>query len=132
MPTDRVLHLTALCVAPLFVVFEAWQLVMSERLLGVKQIAIGGDPRPRGPREPIAAIWTLLLVAYWAWMGAMLVPGFGRPQIICLLGVSFLGYALRRNCALKWVLVILTLEGAIRIGMLISLMGSAARKLWWA
>lgn len=120
-----------LFLAPLFIAFEAVQLVLSERLLGVKQIERGGDPRENGPGKRVAAFWTIALVFYWAWMGAMLVPGFGRAQIVCLLAVSFLGYALRRNCALKWVLVILTLEGAVRIGMLVSLLGSAARKLWW-
>jgi len=32
----------------------------------------------------------------------------------------------RRNCGLKWILVVLTFEGAIRIGMLISI----CRLLW--
>ena len=115
--------------APLFLVFEALQLVFAERYLGVKQIERGVDPRELGPGEAIAAAWTFLLLAYWAWMGAMLVPGFGRAQVLCLLAVSFIGYALRRNCALKWVLVIMTIEGAIRIGMLVSLMAMAWRRL---
>lgn len=115
--------------APLFLVLESWQLVMSERLLGVKQIAAGGDPRARGPGERTAAAWSVCLIVYWAWMGAMLVPGFGRAQIVCLLIVSFLGYALRRSAPVKWVLVILTLEGAIRMGMLVSLLGMAWRRL---
>lgn len=115
--------------APVFLLLEAWQLVMSERLLGVKQIAAGGDPRTRGPSERVAAAWTIGLIFYWAWMGAMLVPNFGRAQVVCLLLVSFVGYALRRNCALKWVLVILTLEGAVRMGMLVSLLGTAWRRL---
>ncbi len=107
--------------APLFLMGEGVQLVLSERLLGVKQIALGGDPRERGPSATRAALWTIGLVLYWGWMGAMLVPNFARAQVICLLVVSFIGYALRRNCGLKWVLVILTLEGAVRIGMLLSL-----------
>ena len=115
--------------APFFLLFEAAQLVVSERFLGVKQIERGLDPRDAGPPEAVAAGWTLAILAYWLWMGAMLVPGFGRPQVVCLLAVSFLGYALRRNCPLKWVLVVLTIEGAIRIGMLVSLLAMTWRRL---
>lgn len=115
--------------APFFLVFEMAQLVIAERYLGVKQIERGEDPRELGPPEPIAAGWTLILIAYWAWIGAMLVPGFGRTQVACLLVVSLIGYTLRRNCALKWVLVILTVEGAVRIGMLVSIMAIAWRRL---
>ena len=31
--------------APLFLVFEVWQLVISERYMGVKQIRVNADPR---------------------------------------------------------------------------------------
>ena len=34
-----------LYLAPLWIVFEAWQLVISERYLGIKQIEKGADPR---------------------------------------------------------------------------------------
>ncbi len=115
--------------APLYLLFEGIQLVAAERYLGVKQIERGADPRELGPTELGSALWTLTLLSYWAWMGAMLVPGFGRAQVVCLLIVSFAGYTLRRNCSLKWVLVILTVEGAIRIGMLVSLLAMAWRRL---
>jgi hypothetical protein len=115
--------------APFFLLFEAAQLVVAERYLGVKQLERGIDPRELGPSETVSAGWTITLFAYWAWIGAMLVPGFGRAQIVCLLLVSLIGYSLRRNCPLKWVLVILTVEGAIRIGMLVSLMAMAWRRL---
>lgn len=115
--------------APFFLIFEAAQLLVAERYLGVKQIERGVDPRRFGPGEPVAAGWVLGLVAYWVWMGAMLVTEFGRAQVVCLLGVSAIGYGLRRNCELKWVLVVLTVEGAIRIGMLVSLIAMAWRQL---
>lgn len=115
--------------APFFLLFEAAQLVVGERYLGVKQIERGVDPRELGPPEPVAAGWVLCVLAYWAWMGAMLVPGFGRPQILCLLAVSIIGYAVRRNCPFRWVLVVLTIEGAIRIGMLVSLLAMAWRRM---
>ncbi len=108
--------------------FELVQLVMSERLLGVKQINLGTDPRTAGPRESVAAGWTISLMIYWLWLGMMLVPNFGRAYIVAILATTLLGYALRRNCQLKWILVILTFEGAIRIGML----GALTVRIWRA
>lgn len=116
--------------APLFLVFEFVQLVASERLLGIKQINRGTDPRNEGPREPIAAAWTMTLTAYWLWMGMMLVPHFARVHIGVLIAVSLIGYAIRRNAGLKRILVILTFEGAIRVGMLIALTGRIWRTLY--
>lgn len=115
--------------APIFLIIELVQLVMCERLVGVKQIKRGTDPRAEGLREPIAAAWTLVLTAYWLWMGMMLVPALGRAHAIVLIAVSIVGYAMRRNVGLKWILVILTFEGAIRIGMLIALTGRMWRNL---
>jgi hypothetical protein len=114
--------------APVFFLFEIIQLVAAERLVGIKQIERGTDPRKHGPREMMAAGWTMALLAYWLWMGMMLVPGFGRIYVVMLIVVSLLGYGLRKNTALKWTLVILTFEGAIRIGMLVALMG----RMWRA
>ncbi|MDB4474445.1 hypothetical protein N9023_05505 [Opitutaceae bacterium] len=116
-------------VAPIFLVLELVQLVMCERLVGIKQIERGTDPRGRGPREPIAAAWTIFLTTYWLWMGMMLVPPFARAHVVVLIAVSIIGYAMRRNVGLKWILVILTFEGAIRIGMLIALIGRMWRRL---
>lgn len=118
-----------LYLAPLWIVFEAWQLVISERYLGIKQIEKGADPRSRGPSEPTAFLWSTGILLYWGWMILMLIPQDGRIQIACMLGVSLMGYSLRRNSSLKWILVILTLEGAIRIGMILSLLGAAWKKL---
>lgn len=118
-----------LYLSPLWIVFEAWQLVISERYLGIKQIEQGVDPRSRGPREPVAFFWSTGIFLYWGWMILMLIPSSGRIQIACMLFVSLIGYSLRRNSGLKWILVILTLEGAIRIGMIISILGDAWRKL---
>jgi hypothetical protein len=107
--------------APVFFAFEIWQLVIAERYLGLKQIARGIDPRELGLGELTAACWSLALLAYWAWMVIMLFQPMGRFQFLILLAVSGLGFALRRGSGLKWILVILTFEGSIRIGMLLSL-----------
>lgn len=115
--------------APVCLLFEAWQLVIAERHLGIKQIERGADPRDRGPGELLSLVWGAGIVLYWIWMILMLIPKDGRIQVVCMLIVSLAGYSLRRNSGLKWILVILTIEGAIRIGMIISLIGAAWRSL---
>jgi len=118
-----------LVVASLFLGFEVWQLVVSERYLGIRQIARNGDPRQLGLREGIAFCWSVVLFAYWLWMFSLLVPRFSRIHAVCFLAVSAIGYSFRRNTGIKWVLVILTFEGAIRVGLLVSLIGLAWRRM---
>lgn len=114
---------------PLFLLFEVGQLVLGERYLGIKQIARGADPRQLGLGEPIAACWSILLIGYWLWMLLLLLEPMGRIHGLGLLGVSAVGFSLRRGCALKSVLVILTFEGAIRVGLLLSLCVMVWRRL---
>lgn len=120
---------TLLLIAPLFLAFEIWQLVVCERYLGIKQIARNGDPRALGLREFIAFCWSIVLFAYWIWMLGLLLTRFSRMHAVCLLAVSAIGYSFRRNAGIKWVLVILTFEGAIRVGLLLSLIAMAWRRL---
>jgi hypothetical protein len=115
--------------APVFFAFELCQLVIAERYLGLKHIARGIDPRELGLGELTAACWSLALLTYWAWMALMLFQPLGRFQFLMLLGVTGLGFTIRRGCGLKWVLVILTFEGSIRLGMLLSLCARAWRRL---
>ncbi|HEX2854966.1 MAG TPA: hypothetical protein VHO24_17160 [Opitutaceae bacterium] len=122
--------MTALLIlAPLFLVFEIVQLVLSERYLGIRQIARGADPRALGLGEITAFFWSTTLVTYWLWMCALLTIPFARVHALCLIGVALFGYLLRRGCGLKWVLVVLTFEGATRIGLLFSLTFMAWRRL---
>jgi hypothetical protein len=115
--------------APVFLVFELWQLVLAERYVGIKQIERGTDPRELGLGEAAAAFWSLMLLAYWAWMALMLFQPWGRLQALILISVSGIGFLIRRGCGLKWVLVTLTFEGAIRVGMLLQLCALAWRRL---
>jgi len=107
--------------APLFLIFEAWQLFLSERYLGIKQIARGADPREMGPTEAIAFFWSLGLLLYAAWMTALLFTPEGRVYGACLIATTLAGFAVRRNCGLKRILIVLTFEGAVRVGPLLSL-----------
>ena len=121
--------LTLILLAPLFLAFEVWQLVISERYLGIKQIARNGDPRALGLAEVTAFFWSLAIMGYWAWMFGLLFTPFTRVHGLSLLAVSAAGFSLRRNTGLKWVLVILTFEGAVRVGLLLSLLGMAWHRL---
>jgi hypothetical protein len=122
--------LTLLSLAPFFVVFEIWQLVLSERYLGKKQIARGVDPRDLGLSETTAFFWSTILIAYWGWMLTLLFIRHGRAYGGALLLVWMIGFSLRRGARFKWVLVILTFEGAIRIGLLLSLCATVWRRYY--
>jgi hypothetical protein len=120
---------TLFAAAPLFVIFELWQLVLCERYLGMKQIARGADPRTLGLSEITAFFWSTLLIVYWFWMLLLLFAPYGRTHGGALLLVWMIGFSLRRGARFKWVLVILTFEGAIRIPILLSLCAIAWRRL---
>ena len=120
---------TLLLLAPLFLAFEVWQLVLSERYLGIKQIARGADPRALGLSEVTAFFWTSAIFVYWLWMLLLLTLPLGRVHGLALLAITALGFIVRRGSPFKWVLVILTFEGAIRVGLLLSLGGLVWRQL---
>jgi hypothetical protein len=61
-------------------------------------------------------------------MFLLLFVPFGRVHGLSLIVITMIGFSLRRGCGLKWVLVILTFEGAIRIGLLLSLCVMAWRR----
>lgn len=118
-----------LLAAPLFLIFELWQLVLSERYLGIKQIARGADPRALNLSEITAFFWSTAIVLYWFWMLLLLIVPYARMHGLGLLFVSGIGFSLRRGAGLKWILVFLTFEGALRIGVLISLCVMVWRRL---
>jgi hypothetical protein len=115
--------------APVFLLFEAWQLFQSERYMGVKQIRVNADPRELPMSGGKAAFWAAGLLVYFAWMLTLLLHPVGRAQGVVLIAMTAVGYALRTTCGLKWVLVVLTFEGAIRMGMLVSLFAMSWRRL---
>ena len=118
-----------LLLVPLFLAFEVWQLVLGERYLGIRQIERDVDPRTLGLSEITAFFWSTGILLTWVWSFTLLFQSQTRAQDWCILLVSAAGYTLRRSCELKWALIILTFEGAIRIGMLMSLIGMAWRRL---
>ena len=114
---------------PLWFVFEVVHLVVSERFLGVKQIEAGTDPRLLGPREPLAFAWSVGILLFWFWLVAMLFQSTGRAEIVAMIVITLGGFLIRRSCTLKWVLVALTFEGALRIGMLLYLLALIWRRI---
>lgn len=115
--------------APVFLGFEVLQLVAAEKILGIKQIQSGVVPRNEIPDEKIAAAWCLGIFAEAAWALSLLTNDVTRVHAGCVLLVSLFGFSMRNSCRLKWVLVILTVEGACRIGLMVSMLGSAWRAL---
>lgn len=120
---------TIVFLAPIFILFEVVQLWAAERYLGVKQIESGADPRRTGPAEPWCALWVAGITAEALWLALMLTFPTTRIHAACLLLVSLLGFIMRNNCGLRQVLVILTIEGALRLGLMVSLLGTAWRAL---
>lgn len=125
MPPATILFFSAF-----FIGFEAIQLIVAERYLGIKKIESGEDPREHGPSEQVSFVWSVTIILYWIWMLAALLTPLGRIQIACILAISVFGTVARRACGFKWILVIMTFEGAIRIGMLTSLIVSIWRSFY--
>ena len=104
--------------APVFLLFEVWQLAIAERYVGIKQIARGTDPRGVGPGEAVSFLWSVGLIVYGAWVVALLASPLSRACALCLIATTAAGYTFRRNCGLKRILIVMTVEGGIRIGFL--------------
>ncbi len=105
--------------APGFLLFELGQLVVAERYLGIARIEQALDPRSLPLGRSVALVWSAGVLASWAWMLLMLLDPFGRAPAACMLFVTGMGFLLRRSAPMKWILVILTFEGACRVGMLL-------------
>lgn len=105
-----------------WIALEVWQLVQVERHLGAR-------PRAGGPGERRAFLWTAALLAYWLWMVGILFVPAARLHALGLLLVTMAGFALRRGARRARILRLLTVEGAIRGSLLLSLGVSAWRRL---
>jgi hypothetical protein len=51
-------------------------------------------------------------------MLALLATPHARIFGLALMAVTAVGYSIRRNCGLKWILVVLTVEGCARVAVL--------------
>lgn len=118
-----------LYLSPFYLLFELWQLVVAERYLGISRIEQGVDPRKLPLGNIVAFLWTAGVVSSWVWMFLLLVDPQGRAPGACMLLVTGMGFLLRRSSPMKWILVILTFEGACRIGMMFYLCALLGREL---
>lgn len=99
---------------------EIAQLVFAERVVGVKAIRAGGDPF--GVWQPPAwyeRVWLTLIAIILVYPVALLAVPEARIFALAMIGLTFLGYTIRRQSGLRFSLVVLTLEGALRIGAII-------------
>jgi hypothetical protein len=115
-------------IALFFMVFEVAQLVAAQRFIGIVQIKQNIHPLDGPAPKPFwfSAGWVALLLADYAFQATLLIvpnintltdrPYFIRLAAILMLIISFGGFALRRTSGVKWGLVVLTLEGAMRAG----------------
>lgn len=111
-----------------FAALEIWQLVQAERLLR-RRTAPPGTAQAPGPDERQARRWSLALLAYWLWLVGLLFLPLARMHALGLLLATMIGFSLRRGAERLWTLRLLTFEGAIRIGLLLSLAALAWRRL---
>lgn len=105
--------------APIVILAELTQLVIAERHIGVKVLKSGIDPRAAAP--PPAALgwlWFACAAACIAYPGLLVFFGYSRLQALVMMLVTVVSFEMRRRFGLKWALVALTIEGAVRIGMI--------------
>ena len=70
-----------------------------------------------------------MLVVIVTAIGTAFAAGFPLDKVLAMIGISVIGFSIRRACRMKWILLVMTFEGAIRIGMLFSLSGVIWRRL---
>lgn len=110
--------------ALVFVIFEVAQLVIAHRYIGPAQIRRRLHPleAPETPPWLLSVGWMSALWADYAFQVALFFTSLYIVQLTALLmlGVSLTGFILRRSCGLKWGLVVMTFEGALRVGCLMA------------
>lgn len=113
--------------APLVLIAEMLHLVIAERYIGVRVLKSGLDPR-RGPQPPawVGWIWFLVSAIAIAYPGLLVFFGSMRLQALLMTLFTVVGFEVRRRSGLKWALVTLTFEGALRIGLIAQMLG-----LWY-
>lgn len=106
----------------LIVPLELAQLVLAERRIGVRQIRAGIDPREaHPPANYIGWIWLALVAAIQSYPIVLVCEGETRLFGLIMLLFGVVGYDLRRRGGIRWALVVLTVEGALRIGVIINM-----------
>lgn len=110
--------------APVFICFELFQLLVAERYIGVKRIREGVHPLDAKQRLPewMAAMWVIGRILTWLYLILLVFDPRAGLQGFIMIVVTILATGLRRALGLKWALVIMTIEGSIRMGMLANIL----------
>jgi hypothetical protein len=112
--------------APVFLLFDLVQIVVLERYIGVKVLKADLEPRDLPLPGWAALLWIIGTKVYLLWMIALLFePRLWLPAAT-MLAATAAGLVLRRFAGLRWALVVLTFEVAIRAGMLF-----LVTRWWW-
>lgn len=101
---------------------ELLHLVVAERRIGVRQLRAQTDPREeRPPPARVGWLWLALIALTQAYPLILLTEGETRLFGLVMLLLGVIGFDLRRRGGLRWALVVLTLEGALRMGVMIQM-----------
>lgn len=102
------------------VAVEIANLVICERYIGVKVFRAGLDPRVQpGPSRLVAIVWFLCLTLIVVYPLYLLFVPQARVFAYAMILFTVAGYVLRKRTGLRGALVVLTLEGALRIAAII-------------
>lgn len=104
--------------APLVLLAEIAHLVIAERHIGVRAIRSGRDPRETAQPGPLLGwLWFASEALGLAYPGLLVFFGETRLQALLMILFTVIGFEWRRRGGLRWALVALTVEGAVRIGL---------------
>ena len=105
---------------PFFILGEAVQLFVAERYIGVRQLRAGRHPLEAEDILPAwaTALWIAFIIATGGYLALLLTSSATRFHGALMLAVTALFGMLRRVNGLKWTLVLLTIEGALRMGLM--------------
>ena len=121
--------------APVFIAFELIQLIVAERFIGIRQLREGRNPldSAMAGRNVLAGLWLAGIFLYWSYMVVLVWDPRAGLQGMMMILTTIAGLMLRRALGLRFALVILTIEGAIRIGLLANLLLAVFvfQHRWW-
>lgn len=109
--------------APIVILAELIQLILAERHIGVRVIKSGEDPR-QGRQSPpfVGWLWFGCAALCIAYPGLLVFFGYARFQALTMMLFTVVGFEVRRRSGLRWALVALTIEGAVRIALITQLL----------
>jgi len=119
--------------ALLFASFEIVQLILAQRYIGIEQIRRNQHPVDLAvpPSLKLSLPWLYLLMLSYLFQVSLLFlpmaeiapytvyPYRIRMAAFLMIFVGLIGFSLRRVCGIRWGLVVMTFEGAMRAGFML-------------